>query len=70
MLSRLQLLLGVSTRLRGALRAAAARLKQAAMHPMHLQATSGTTLALTGILGLAAVVYALYQLRGGPGVLR
>ena len=31
-----------------------------------LQDASGTTLAFTGILGLA-VVYALWQLRGGPG---
>ena len=33
-----------------------------------MQESSGTTLTLTGILGLAAVVYALYQ-RGGQGEL-
>ena len=32
-----------------------------------LQEADGTTLTLTGVLGLAAVVYALYQLRAGPG---
>lgn len=34
-----------------------------------MQETSGTTLTLTGVLGLAAVVCALCQLRGGPGKL-
>jgi hypothetical protein len=32
-----------------------------------VQDTSSTTLALTGVLGLAAVLYALYHLRGGGG---
>lgn len=71
MWSRLQSLLGVSWGMRSR------SPSQSQTGPEHctnircgMQESSGTTLTLTGILGLAAVVYALYQLRGGQGELR
>ena len=57
--------LGVWTCDRGAGRA----LPHSPWPALAMQETSGTTLTLTGVLGLAAVVCALYQLRGGPGKL-